>query len=247
MKRILISLLFSVFCFQAYAQDVEEIVKKSDEKNRGKTSRSIMTMKIIRPTWTREMTMKSWSLGEEFFLMYVEAPAKDKGTTSLKRNNEMWNWIPSIEKTVKISASMMGQSWMGSDFTNDDLLKQSSIVHDYHKKILGEEEIDGKTCWKIELIPTEDATVVWGKVILWVSKDLYNQRKAEYYDEDEYLVNTMTSFDIKKMDDREIPCKLVMQPADEPENRTEIYTRTAQYNVPMKESFFSQQNMKKIR
>ena len=168
----------------AFAQDIKEIIRKSDEKFRGTSSEGEMTMIIERPTWSREVTMKSWSLGNEYSLIYITAPAKEKGQVFLKREKEMWNWVPNIERIIKIPPSMMMQSWMGSDFTNDDLVRESSIVHDYTHNLLGEEIIDGYNCYKVELIPLDDAPVVWGKVIIWVSKEEYYWLKSEYYDED---------------------------------------------------------------
>ena len=141
---------------------------------------------------------------------------------------------------------MMMQSWMGSDFTNDDLVKESSIVTDYTKKMLGHESIDGADCWKIQLDPKPDAAVVWGKVIVWIDKD-YNQRKVEYYDEDGTLVNIMHLSDIKKMSDRVIPTHMEMIPAGEKNKKTVIDILSAVYNKPIPESFFSIQNMKTVR
>jgi hypothetical protein len=136
---------------------------------------------------------------------------------------------------------------MGSDFTNDDLIRESSVVRDYEHTIVGEEVILDRTCWKIQLIPKPDAPVVWGKVILWITKADYLQLKIEFYDEDEYLVSTQNLSDIKEMGGRVIPCKLEMIPADEEGKKTVIEIISADYKTEVKESFFSQQNMKRIR
>jgi outer membrane lipoprotein-sorting protein len=231
----------------AFAQDIKEIIRKSDEKFRGTSSEGEMTMIIERPTWSREVTMKNWSLGNEYSLIYITAPAKEKGQVFLKRKKEMWNWVPNIERMIKIPPSMMMQSWMGSDFTNDDLVRESSIVHDYTHKLLGEEIIDGYKCYKAELIPLDDAPVVWGKVIIWISKDEYYWLKSEYYDEDGFLVNTENLSEVKQMDDRKIPTRMEMIPADEPGNKTIIIFKNMKFSVKIDESFFSQQNMKRIR
>ncbi len=230
-----------------FAQDIKEIIRKSDEKFRGNSSEGEMTMIIERPTWSREVTMKNWSLGNEYSLIYITAPAKEKGQVFLKREKEMWNWVPNIERMIKIPPSMMMQSWMGSDFTNDDLVRESSIVHDYTHKLLGEEIIDGYNCYKVELTPLDDAPVVWGKVIIWISKEEYYWLKSEYYDEDGELVNTEILSEVKQMDDRKIPTRMEMIPADEPGNKTTIIFRNMKFSVKLDESFFSQQNMKRIR
>ncbi len=223
MKKVNILLLVTILLsLHVMAQELTalEIIDKADKKNRGETSQGTMIMKIVRPDWERTVEMKSWSKGDDFFLIYITAPAKDKGQVFLKRHKEMWNWVPSIERMIKIPPSMMMQSWMGSDFTNDDLVKQSSIVKDYTHTLLGEETIREQVCYKIELIPHPDAPVVWGKIISWVTKDGFNSWKVEYYDEDEFLVNIQNSSDIKDFGDRELPSRMEINPADEPEKKT---------------------------
>lgn len=242
-------LLFALSLASSFvnAQDIKEIIRQADEKFRGTSSEGEMTMIIQRPTWSREVSMKNWSLGNEYSLIYIIAPAKEKGQVFLKRQKEMWNWVPNIERMIKIPPSMMMQSWMGSDFTNDDLVRESSLVRDYTHKLLGEETIEGYKCYKAELIPLDDAPVVWGKVIMWISKNELYWLKGEYYDEDGYLVNTENFSDIKKMDDRMMPTRLEMIPADEPGNKTILIFKNMKFSVKLEESFFSQQNMKRVR
>ncbi len=234
---------------QAYPQlTATEIVKRADEKIRGeKSSESSMTMEIIRPTWSRAVSFRSWSLGMDYSLVLITAPAKEKGQSFLKRKNEMWSWNPAINRIIKLPPSMLAQGWMGSDFTNDDLLNQSSIVIDYAHAFSGNETISGKDCHKITLIPREDAPVVWGKVFLWISKIDYLQLKAEYYDEDDYLVKTETASEIKNMDGRIIPTRYELIPAEKTGNRTVLILNAIRFNIPMAESFFSQQNLKNVR
>ncbi len=250
MKTKLLALfLLSLLTNSAFSQeiDVKELVREADEKIRGNSSSGIFTMTIERPGWSRSISMKNWSLGNEYSLIYITAPAKEKGQVFLKRKNEMWNWIPSIERMVKIPPSMMMQSWMGSDFTNDDLVKESSLVKDYTHLLLGEEKVQGYDCYKIELIPTEDAPVVWGKINMWISKKDNLWLKAEYYDEDGFLVNYETLSDIKKMDDRIIPCRMEMIPAEKEGHKTILVFDEIDFEVPLKENFFSIQNMKRVK
>lgn len=230
-----------------HAQDVTEIIKKADEKFRGKSSEGEMTMIIERPTWSRTVSMKNWTLGNDFSIIYITAPAKEKDQVFLKRHKEMWNWVPNIERMIKIPPSMMMQSWLGSDFTNDDLVNESSLEKDYTHKLLGEEEIQDFQCYKIELVPLPDAPVVWGKIIMWVSKEELHWLKAEYYDEDGYLVNTEILSEIKKMDDRMMPTRMEMIPEDEEGHKTILIFDEIDFDVQIDESFFSQQNMKRIR
>ena len=230
------------------AQDAREIIKKADEKMQGEeTSQSTMTMTIVRPTWQREVTFKSWTKGRDYSLALVTAPAKEAGQTFLKRETEMWNWNPTINRLIKLPPSMMSQGWMGSDFSNDDLLKESSIVVDYTHKIIGEEEIDGWDCYKIELIPLEDAAVVWGKILKWIAKEEYLQMKSEYYDEDDYLIKTELAYDMKTMGGRLIPSKFELIPEEEEGHKTVVVMDDIKFNEPIPDSFFSQQNMKRIR
>jgi len=237
-----------VITIPAFSQNATEIIKKADEKWNGeKSSESYMVMTIVRPTWERTIEFKNWTKGKDNALTLITAPAKEKGQAFLKVGTEMWNWMPSIGRMVKLPPSMMADGWMGSDYTNDDILKESSIVVDFDHKIIGSELIDGLDCWKIELIPHVDAAVIWGKIIKWISKDEYIQMKSEYFDEDGYLVKTEFASDVKIMDGRKIPGKIEIVPADKKNQKTIVIINTMKFNIPIDDSFFSQQNMKKIR
>jgi len=206
-----------------------------------------MRMTIVRPEWKREITMKSWAKGRDFSLILITAPARDRGTATLKRQKELWNWQPSIDRTIKLPPSMMLQSWMGSDFTNDDLVRESSIVNDYAHELAADTLINGLDCYKIIMIPKPDAPVVWGKLVVYIEKIELNQLLIYYYDEDGYLVNTMTLSEIKNMDGRNIPTRLEMVPTEEPENMTIIEYLDLEFDIDISENFFSLQNMKRVR
>ncbi|MCK5824845.1 MAG: outer membrane lipoprotein-sorting protein [Ichthyobacteriaceae bacterium] len=246
---LLVTLFLSVAFTEGYSQEItaELIIKKADELTRGKTNKSEMTMEIIRPTWKRSVSMKSWSRGTNYSMTYITAPSKDKGQVFLKRDTEMWNWIPSIGRMMKIPSSMMSQGWMGSDYSNDDILKESSIVNDYVHKIVSEEKIDGYDTYKIEMTPKEEAAVVWGKVYKWIIKDKYIQIKSEYYDEDMDLIKSDISSDFKIIGGRFLPSKIEIIPTDEPDQKTVIHIKNITFDVDLPESFFSQQKMKRIR
>lgn len=243
----IITLLFFVSMSSFATPTAKQIITQSDQQMRGKSGYTEMTMEIVRPDWSRSMSMKTWSKGTELSMVLVTAPAKDQGSASLKRSTEMWNWIPSIERVIKIAPSMLSQSWMGSDFTNDDLINQSSIVVDYEHHFVQDYIIDGEQVWVIDAIAKTDAPVVWSKVRLWVSKQTYNQRKVVFYDEFDDLVNTLTTFDIKEMGGRMLPTRTVMQPADEPGNKTIMTTHKAQFDFDISDAFFSQNQMKSLR
>jgi len=226
----------------------KEIVRKTDEKLNGEmTGYSVMTMTIIRPTWQRTVEFKSWSKENDYALTLITAPAREKGQTFLKRKNEMWSWNPAINRLIKLPPSMMSQGWMGSDYTNDDILRESSVVNDYTHSVVGEEEIDGSKCYKIKLTAKDDAEILWGHQLWWVDKKEFIVLKAELYDEDGYLVRTETGTDLKTMDGRFIPTTIELVPADEEGRKTVLKIMEMKFNVKLEESFFSQQNMKTIR
>jgi hypothetical protein len=234
---------------QNYSQELtaKEIVKKADDKGRGQTSQGVMTLTIVRPDWTRSISLKSWSKGTDYSLIYITAPAKEKGQVFLKRQTDMWNWVPSIERVIKIPPSMMMQSWMGSDFTNDDLVKESSLVVDYIQRLIGKEKVRDQECYKIELIPLPDAAVTWGKIIIWITIEGFNQWVAEYYDEDSNLVNVMNAYNIKRMGDRDIPARLEITPVNKKGDKTILDINRMVFDKPISDSFFSQQNMKSVK
>jgi outer membrane lipoprotein-sorting protein len=218
-----------------------------DDKMQGNSNRSVMKMTVVRPDWKREVTMKGWSLGREFSLILITAPARDKGQVFLKRKTEMWNWQPSIDRVVKLPPSMMLQSWMGSDFTNDDLVKQSSIVEDYNHTLKGDTIIGGLNAYQIVMIPKPNAAVVWGKILACVEKKEFNQLLVRYYDEEGALVNTLVMSDIRPIGGRVLPCKLEMFPHDTPKQKTVIEYIELEFDLNLKEDFFSMQNMKRVR
>ncbi|EGQ7975214.1 outer membrane lipoprotein-sorting protein [Vibrio parahaemolyticus] len=247
MPKAVAVLFFLLFTSLSYAESAFDIVQKSDQAMRGKSSYSEATMEIVRPDWTRSMTMKSWTKGTELSLVLVTAPAKDKGSASLKRHREMWNWVPSIERVIKIAPSMLSQSWMGSDFTNDDLINQSSIVVDYQHALLGNDSFEGDKVWVIEAMAKPDAPVVWNKVTLWISQSTYLQRKVEFYDEFDERVNVLTTYDVKELGGRKIATRMEMKPVDKPGNKTIFTTHQAQFDFDINDDFFSQQQMKSLR
>lgn len=246
-KLFLIISISFILAFPGFAQNVKEIVRKADEKFRGVSSQSDMTMVIQRPTWSRTISMKSWTLGNDYSFIYVNAPAIEKGQVFLKRLDEMWNYLPSIERMIKIPPSMMLQPWMGSDFTNDDLIKESSLVNDYEHTLAGEEKLQGFDCHKILLMPKPEAPVVWGKIYMWISKQDYLWLKGEYYDEEGTLINTEILSEVKQMDDRILPTKLEMIPVNKPGQKTTLTFDRIEFNVKLDVTFFSQQNMRKVR
>lgn len=250
-RKSMLALLFLMIPAQlVLGQDLspKEIIRKADEKFNGeKTSTSIMAMTIVRPTWERTIEFKNWTSGREYSLTLITAPAKEKGQSFLKRQQEMWSWNPTISRLIKLPPSMMSQGWMGSDYTNDDILKESSVVNDYNHMIVGEEEYEGRLCYKIKMVAKEEAAVIWGHQIRWIDKKDFLFLKSELYDEDGYLVRTELGSKIQSMDGRLIPTYLELIPAEEEGQKTIIEIKEILFNKEIKDSFFSQQNMKRVR
>ena len=245
-----LSVIFCLLCtVNAGAQtlDATEIIRRADYNRRGNTLYSEITMTIVRPTWTREVGIKSWSKGTDYSLTLITSPARDRGQVFLKRQRDLWNWQPSIGRMIKMSSSMMGQSWMGSDFTNDDMVRESSIVNDYTHYLAGTERVREFDCYKIILMPKEDAPVVWGKVIAWISKTDFIEIKTEFYDEDGELVSTFNSYDIKTYGNRRLASRMEVVPADKPNQKTVMVVEKHDFDIQIDENFFSQQNMQRVR
>jgi outer membrane lipoprotein-sorting protein len=236
-----------MFSSAVNAQDAKQIVTKAEDNIRGLSSITEMTIQVKRPTWSRSMSIKAWSKGEQYSLMVVTAPAKDAGTVFLKRVKEIWNWLPNIERVVKLPPSMMSQSWMGTDLTNDDLVKASSRIDDYSHKIVGDSIIEGRKCWKIEMIPLPSAAVVWSKVNMWIDRKDYLELRLEFFDEDNKLVNVMQGSDIRTIGGRVMPVKLEMIPVQKKGQETIITYNSAVFNQPISVDFFTTQNMKKAK
>lgn len=244
MDRILT--LFIPFIIPVFvcSQDAKDIVSKADEKMRGKTSQIEMTIRTVRPAWSREMDIKAWMKGTDYAMIVIQSPAKDKGIVFLKRKKEVWNWMPTLERTIKLPPSMMSQSWMGTDFTNDDLVKESSIVNDYLHSIIGDTTIDNRVCYIIQMIPKPEAAVVWSKLIVCIDKIDFLELHTRFYDEDGKLINIMNAYDIKIMDGRLIPTHFEMIPTDKKNQKTEMIYKNIQYNKPIEDNFFTTEKMK---
>ncbi|PWN08026.1 outer membrane lipoprotein-sorting protein [Rhodohalobacter mucosus] len=227
------------------AQDASEIIERVDQVMRGESSYAEMTMTIERPRYTRKVSMRAWSLGDDYSLIKITEPARDEGTAYLKRENEIWNYVPNIDRTIKMPPSMMSQSWMGSDFTNDDLVRESSITEDYEHSILREDTLRGRESWVLELIPKPEAAVVYGKVLLWVDKEEYIQLRVKNYDQQGEPASTIELTDIREMGGRTLPAKMTLTPADKPDHKTVLEYREIEFNISPEQSFFSLQNMRR--
>ena len=222
-----------------FSQTAQEVIAKAEELLRGETSRGTFEMTVVTPEFTRGLIMDSWWVGEEKSLIVVKAPKREAGNKWLKIGNEMWNYLRATETTIKIPPSMMLHSWNGSDFTNDDLARESSLSKDYTASVVGEEEVMGEFCWKIELTPNPEAAVVWGKLYVWVRQKDFLPYVDEYYDEKGTLVRYMVYTDVKKMGGRTIPTTWTMYNEVKEGHRTEFKILDIKFDTPNPDRVFS--------
>ncbi|MFP4472688.1 MAG: outer membrane lipoprotein-sorting protein [Candidatus Omnitrophota bacterium] len=238
-------ILFTAGTAIAQAPDATELVRRSDNIMQGQSNAGTYRMTVTTPRWERQLTLNVWSQDKEKTFIRILSPAKEAGIGSLRIGNEMWNYLPSVEKIIKIPPSMMLQPWMGSDFTNDDLVKQSSIVHDYTHTIVGQETISGNEAYKIRLDPKPDAPVIWGKILLWVRQSDAVPLKEEYYDERGRLVKVLTYSDIGPVNDREIPRTWTMTSQIKKGHQTVIVVEQVEYNTPIEPNIFTRTYLKR--
>ena len=242
---VLNSLLFSL---RLQAQETAQaIVKKMDDYAHGASCVMVEKIEIIRPDWKRDMTVKIWTKeSTKYAMMLIKEPVRDKGVSYLKRLFEAWNWQPSIERTIKLPPSTMMQSWMGSDATNDDMIKVSSIVVDYTHKLLKDTVIEGHSCYVIEALPKEDASVIWGKIHLYITKDHYVTMLTKSYDEEGMLVRDLVNHDLKKYGEKWYPSWSEVIPADKKNQKTISRIVSIEWDKPLNENFFSLLNVKNL-
>jgi len=241
--------LVVLFLFPSFlsGQTAHQIIKKSEDLLRGQTSKGSFRMTITTPDYTRTMEMDSWWVENEKALILITSPRREAGNKTLKVGNELWMYLRNTETTIKVPPSMMLQSWNGSDFTNDDLVRESSMIDDYTATILAEESVGGAPTWKIELVPKPTAPVVWGKIIHWVRKKDYLPAQTEYYDEKGAKVRTMSYSDFKKFGDRTIPSKWFLGNDAKPGHKTEFEYLDVAFDVPISDRIFSFQELERGR
>ncbi len=225
--------------------EARDIVERVDTLLWGQTLQGEFEMTITTPRWQRTLTLRAWMERPRRSFIRILAPAKEAGIGSLRIGAEMWNYLPNIERTIKIPPSMMLQPWMGSDFTNDDLVKQSSVVNDYTHRILRTESVNGAASYVIESVPKPDAAVVWGKILYWVRESDSIPLRQEYYNERNELVRALVLSDVGPMGGRTIPTKWEMRPVNEPGHVTTIVIRSAVYDQPIDTEIFTQRNLQK--
>ncbi len=241
MKAIFqILLLFFLTTVPALALDMQQLVREVEQQYWGVSSRARVTMEVRTANWQRSLEMESWSLGRERFITRILKPAKEKGVATLKVDNEVWNYLPKVDRTMKIPPSMMGGAWMGSHITNDDLVKGNKIDEEYSFTLLEETE----EYWRVEGIPKPDAAVVWGKIIYQIHKATRTPQVVEYFDEEGIRVRRTLFDQLTPIGDRILPMRMEVIPDDTPEEKTVMLYRQIQFDVDVDESFFSLRRLK---
>ena len=235
-------LLPFLYCGSVLAQEIDstspqEILNHIDDLYRGDSSPSIMTLKVVTENWTREIELEGWSKGTEQALFRILSPRKEKGTATLKSAKQMWNYLPKVKRVIKVPSSMMNSSWMGSHFSNNDLVKESRMVDDYNF-------VFGNANTSDEFIvichPKPDKPIVWGRVVVKVRKIDWMPVEIQYFDEDMKLSRTMEFGDYSKTNGKEhrLPLLIRVTPADEPGEYTEVFYKTIEFNLPLTKNFF---------
>jgi len=213
---------------------------------RGLSSYTEMTMVIHRPDWERSMTIRAWTRGQDQTLVRVVEPKKDRGNGTLIDDNNMWTYSPKINRVIKVPSSMMGQSWMGSDFSNKDIARADDIIDQYEHRFLSERMVDGVTVYEIESVPHEDAAVVWGREVLSIRDD-YVVLEHAFYDQDGDLVKALRSYEIAEMGGRTIALRQRMSKVETPDEWTEISVNTVEYDVELGDEIFTLSNLRNPR
>ena len=243
--KILLAAIILIFNGAAVgASPVDDIVKRVEDNLNGKTAYMQFTMVVQTKRNKRTMKMDSWSIGKDKSFIKITYPGKDSGITFLKVDKAMWQYVPRIEKTIKIPASMMLQSWMGSDFSNDDLVRESSISEDYDASLFGEDGAE----YFLDLHARQDAPVVWGRIRMHISKMYFLPTTVSYYDEDDVLVRVLEYLEVKSFGERFYPTRWFMRPLAEEKagHQTEIIIDNVVFDQEIDEAYFSKRALKRF-
>jgi Outer membrane lipoprotein-sorting protein len=238
------ALLLAAIAPPAPAQDATAIVDHVDQLLRGRSSRGAVRMEIVTRQWSRTLDLRIWSLGADYGLVRVEAPAREAGTTTLKVKSDVWNYLPRVDRTIRIPSSLMQGSWMGSHFTNDDLVKESRLVKDYEIATTFDGARDGTRLWEFTLTPRPDAPVVWERILLEVRQADSMPVRERYFGDGGRLARTMTFDQYRRFGGRLVPARLEVTPADQPDEHTVVTYRDLAFDVGLDPAFFSLRHLR---
>ena len=225
--------------------DLDAVVKYFEDMYRSKSSISEVELKITKPRYQRALGMKVWTKGEEKVLIVIQSPPREKGTATLKVEKNLWNYLPRIKRTIRIPPSMMLTSWMGSDFTNDDLVRESSYSKDYTYKFVGRSEKPAG--WLINFDAKPDVVGLWKRFELVVSEDGRIPLQAKYFDRKDRHARTIYWSEVKDFDGHIIPSKMTLIPEDKQGHKTELAYSDIDFNVPVPENMFSLSELERKR
>jgi len=240
---MLFILLLALMAETPQKVDAKEILKKMDELYRSDSSVATMEMMITTPHWERTLKCKAWSQGMKKTFIRILMPKKERGVATLRIDNEMWNFLPKTNKVIKIPPSMMMGSWMGSDFTNDDLVKEITFVEDYEFEITKIEDPQPGTIY-LKCIPQKDVPVVWGYIMLAVRDSDYLPKWQKYYDEKGKLMREMLFKEIKSFGKKKIPSVMELIPVNKKNQKTIIRYLEIQFDIKIDKSIFSLRNLR---
>jgi hypothetical protein len=242
-KKILsllpLTMLLFVTVNSALALDIQSVIREVEQQYMGSSSRARTTMQVKTSHWERTLEMEAWSLERDYFLVRILEPAKERGVATLKRDREVWNYLPKVDRIIKVPPSMMGGSWMGSHITNDDLVKANHIDEDFHLRLVEETE----TNYVIECLPKADAAVVWGKIVYHVRKTPQVPEQIDYYDEEMVRVREIHFDDVQQIGGRIVPMRLTVLPLEKPDEMTVLQYHELVYDLALDQSFFSLRNL----
>lgn len=249
MRMVLAPALFLLFPFaapvRAAGPDALTIARKCDAALKGKTQHGTASMTVQTPEWQRTLQMTFWYDYPDKTFIRITGPAKDAGTGTLRLGSNMWTWLPSVERVIKVPPSLMLQAWMGSDFTNDDLAKESSLPTDYTHQVEGETTEDGDVCYRLVATPKPNAPVVWGKLVLLIRKTDFLPRREEFYDDRGALQKTLYLDRIRKAGSRDYPMRWRMVSHSKPGHETTLSFSSLEFDKPLPASVFTRQNLER--
>lgn len=231
----------------ASEDQARDIMKRSVERYDMDNMYSEVQMEVVRPNWQSELRFKAWLMPESHALVLITAPPRDSGQAFLKRENDLWHRIPSVDRTIKMSSALLSQEWMGSDFSLDDLIRNKSLVSDYTAMLSGEEIIRDILCYTIILTPKPGLPVIWGQVRAWIAKDTYDQLRIGYYDDEGQLIQLMDAYDFREVENRRMPFRIEMVPLLHQGRKTIVKVNAYAFDLQLDEDFFSLQNMLRVR
>ncbi len=243
MKRSLVVgsllLLVAILPSSAYCITGEELLRAVDDLWRGESSYSEIEMQIVTERWDRTLRMTGWTLGTGNTLVVITYPPKEEGVATLMAGKDIWNYLPRVNRVVRVPSSMMSASWMGSHFTNDDLVKESRLSEDFDSTISFSGVRGGVSVYDIVLVPKPDAAVVWGRIEFTITQQGYLPLAATYYDEEGKLARTESFAEVKELSGRRMPTVMTLIPADKPMEKTVIRYKKLTLDVPLTPDFFS--------